>query len=65
VHTIGGRDVEAIDIEDGPEEGCYVIAIRLNTETKIRSPKLASKDQAQALRGEIVRRLRLNPSSTG
>jgi len=65
VHTIGGRDVEAIDIEDDPEEGCYVIAIRLNTETKIRSPKLASKDQAQALRGEIVRRLRLNPSSTG
>lgn len=65
VHTIGGRDVEAIDIEDGSEDGSDVIAIRLHTGIKIRSPRLAGKDQAQALRGEIIRRLRLNPSSTG
>jgi hypothetical protein len=65
VHTIGGRDVEAIDIEHGSEEGSDVIAIRLHTGTKIRSPRLASKDQAQALRAEIIRRLRLNSSSAG
>jgi hypothetical protein len=65
VHTIGGRDVEAIDIEHGSEDGSDVIAVRLHTGTKIRSQRLASKDQAQALRDEIIRRLRLNPSSTG
>ena len=65
VHTIVAGDVETIDVEDGPEEGSYVIAIRLHTGTKIRSPKLAGKDHAEALRAEIVRRLRLNPSSTG
>lgn len=65
VHTIGGRDVEAIDIEDGSEDGSDVIAIRLHTGTKIRSPRLAGKDQAQALRAEIIRRLRLNSSGAG
>jgi hypothetical protein len=60
VHRIGGRDVEAIDIDDGSEDG-PVIAIRLHTGTKIRSPRLDSKDQAQALRSKIIRRLRRNP----
>jgi len=64
VHTIGGHDVEATGIENGSDDNSYVIAIRLHTGIKIRSPGLASKDQARALRGEIIRRLGLNPAST-
>jgi hypothetical protein len=62
VQTIGGRDVEAIDIDEGSEDNSGVIAIRLHDGTKIRSPRLSTKDAARALRGEIVRRLRLDPS---
>jgi hypothetical protein len=61
--TIGGDDVERIDIESGGRRGSHhVIAIRLRSGRKIRSPVLVGKDQTRAVRAEIVRRLGLNPS---
>lgn len=66
VDTIGGGDVETIDVESrGPEEGFYVIAIKLRSGKKIRSPSVTGKDQTGALRAEIVRRLGLDLSGTG
>jgi len=64
VETIGGHDVEAIDVESGGrKDSLYVITIRLRTGTRIRSPALAGKDQARAVQAEIIRRLGLNPGS--
>lgn len=64
--TVGGDDVERIDVESGGRKGShYVIAIRLRTGRKIRSPVLVGKDQARAVQAEIVRRLGLNPSGAG
>ena len=64
VKTIGGHDVEAIDVESGGrKDSLYVITIRLRTGTRIRSPALAGKDQARAVQAEIIRRLGLNPGS--
>jgi hypothetical protein len=61
--TVGGDDVERLDIESGGRRGShYVIAIRLRTGRKIRSPVLVGKEQTRAVRAEIVRRLGLNPS---
>jgi hypothetical protein len=65
VQTISSRDVEAIDIAHSSEDGFEIIAIRLHDGTKIRSPRLSTKDAALALRGEIIRRLRLDPSIAG
>ncbi|WP_213289749.1 hypothetical protein [Bradyrhizobium sp. sGM-13] len=63
VETIGGDDVEAIDVESGGrKDSLYVITIRLRTGKKIRSPPLAGKDQTHAVQAEIIRRLRLNSS---
>jgi hypothetical protein len=64
--TVGGDDVERIDIESGGRRGShYVIAIRLRTGRKIRSPVLVGKEQTRAVRAEIARRLALNPSDVG
>jgi len=61
--TVGGDDVERIDIESGGRRGShYVIAIRLRTGGKIRSPVLVGRDQTRAVQAEIVRRLGLTPS---
>jgi len=61
--TVGGDEVERIDIESGGRRGShYVIAIRLRTGGKIRSPVLVGRDQTRAVRAEIVRRLGLTPS---
>lgn len=61
--TVGGDDVERIDIESGGRRGShYVISIRLRTGGKIRSPVLVGKDQTRAVQAEIVRRLGLTPS---
>ena len=61
--TIGGDDVEHIDVESGGRRGShYVIAIRLRTGKKIRSPVLVGKEQTRAVQAEVVRRLRLHPS---
>jgi len=57
VQTIGGGDVEAIAIES--TEDVHIIAITLRTGTKIRSPQLAGRDPAEALRAEIMRRLNI------
>ena len=65
VQTVDGRAVQAIDIEDGSDDNSGVIAIRLHDGTKIRSPRISTKDAARALRGEIIRRLRLDPSAAG
>jgi hypothetical protein len=63
---VGGDSVERIDIESGGRRGShYVIAIRLRTGKKIRSPVLVGKDQTRAVRAEIVRRLGLTPSDKG
>ena len=51
VETIGGHDVEAIDVESGGrKDSLYGITIRLRTGTSIRSPALAGKDQAAPCR---------------
>ena len=61
--TVGGDDVERIDVESGGRRGShYVIAIRLHSGRKIRSPVLVGKDQTRAVQAEIVRRLGLHPS---
>jgi hypothetical protein len=65
VDTIGSGDVEAIDVEGRGDDDYYVIAIRLRTGRKVRSPALAGKDQISALRAEISRRLGLNLSDAG
>ena len=66
VETIGGDDVEAVDVESGGrKDSLYVITIRLRTGKKIRSPALAGKDQTRAVQAEIIRRLGLNPSGCG
>jgi hypothetical protein len=65
VETIGGKDIETIDVESGLKDGLYVIAIRLRTGKKMRSPALAGKDQTRAVQAEIIRRLGLNPSGGG
>jgi hypothetical protein len=63
VETIGGDDVEAVEVESGGrKDSLYVITIRLRTGKKIRSPALAGKDQTRAVQAEIIRRLGLNPS---
>ena len=60
VQTIVGGDVESIDVEYGGSEDHFrVIGIRLRTGKKIRSPELAGRDAAEALCGEIIRRLNL------
>ena len=41
----------------------HVIIIRLRDHRRIRSPELASKSQALAVRGEIVRRLNIAPDA--
>ena len=64
--TVGGDDVERIDVESGGRRGSHhVIAIRLRTGRKIRSPVLVGNDQTRAVRAEIVRRLGLNPRGAG
>jgi hypothetical protein len=64
--TVGGDDVERIDVESGGRRGShYVIAIRLRTGKKIRSPVLVGKDQTRAVKAEIVRRLGFSPKRTG
>ncbi|WP_156435366.1 hypothetical protein [Bradyrhizobium lablabi] len=64
--TVGGDDVEHIDVESGGRRGShYVIAIRLRTGKKIRSPVLVGKDQTRAVKAEIVRRLGLTPLDGG
>jgi len=64
--TLGGDDVERIAVESGGRRGShYVIAIRLRTGSKIRSPVLVGKDQTRAVQAEIIRRLGLKPSAGG
>jgi hypothetical protein len=61
--TVASDAVERIDVESGGRRGSqYVIAIRLRTGKKIRSPVLVGKDQTRAVRAEISRRLGLNSS---
>ena len=61
--TVGGDEVERIDIESGGRRGShYVIAVRLRTGGNIRSPVLVGRDQTRAVQAEIVRRLGLTPS---
>jgi hypothetical protein len=64
--TVGGDDVERVDVESGGRRGSHhVIAIRLRTGRKIRSPVLVGKDQTRAVQAEIIRRLGLNPRRAG
>ena len=64
--TVGGDEVERIDVESGGRRGShYVLAVRLGTGKKIRSPVLVGKDQTRAVKAEIVRRLGLTPPDNG
>ncbi|ANW06160.1 hypothetical protein [Bradyrhizobium icense] len=66
VETIGGDDIDAIDVESGGRKhSLYAIAIRPRTGKKIRSPPLAGKDQTRAVQAEIIRRLGLKRSAAG
>ncbi|SDO39358.1 hypothetical protein [Afipia sp. GAS231] len=56
--TLRGSDVETITVESGyTEDNRHVVAVRLRNGKKIRSPELAGRDEAEALRAEIARRL--------
>jgi hypothetical protein len=61
--TVGGGIIERIDVESGGRRSShYVIAIRLRTGKKIRSPVLVGKEQTRAVQAEIIRRMGLHPS---
>ena len=62
----GGRDIETTELESGGRRGThYVIAVRLRSGRKFRSPVLVGKDQTRAVQAEIVRRLGLSGSGAG
>jgi len=64
--TVSGDEVERIDAESGGRRGShYILAIRLRTGKKIRSPVLVGKEQTRAVKAEIIRRLGLDPSDNG
>lgn len=63
---IGGDEVAHIGIDSGGRRGShYVLAIRLRTGEKIRSPVLVGKEQTRAVKAEIVRRLGLTHQDNG
>ena len=63
---VSGDEVDGIDVESGGRRGShYILAIRLRTGKKIRSPVLVGKDQTRAVKAEIIRRLGLDPSDNG
>jgi hypothetical protein len=63
---VGGDEVAHIGIDSGGRRGShYVLAIRLRTGEKIRSPVLVGKEQTRAVKAEIVRRLGLTHQDNG
>lgn len=63
---VSGDEVDGIDVESGGRRGShYILAIRLRTGKKIRSPVLVGKEQTRAVKAEIIRRLGLDPSDNG
>src|SRR5690242_13444596 len=63
---VSGDEVDGIDVESGGRRGGhYILAIRLRTGKKIRSPVLVGKEQTRAVKAEIIRRLGLDPSDNG
>lgn len=66
VLAVAGDDVVNIDIESGGRRGThYVLAVRLRSGRKVRSPVLVGKEQTRAVQAEIMRRLRLKRSGAG
>lgn len=66
VIAVDGDDVVNIDTESGGRRGThYVLAVRLRSGRKIRSPVLVGKEQTRAVQAEIMRRLRLKRSGAG
>lgn len=64
--TVGADNIKRINVESGGRRGShYVIAIRLHSGKKIRSPVLVGKEQTRAVQAEVVRRLGLHPSDGG
>ncbi|MCP3474946.1 hypothetical protein NLM33_32005 [Bradyrhizobium sp. CCGUVB1N3] len=62
---IEGRDVEAITVERrgrSEDEHC-IVAIRLRSGQKFRSPRIGSRQEARAVGTEIVRRLGIGPEN--
>ena len=63
---VGGDEVARIDVDSGGRRGShYVLAIRLRSGEKIRSPVLVGKEQTRAVKAEIVRRLGLTHQDNG
>jgi hypothetical protein len=60
---IEGRDVETITVErrGRSEDEHYVVAIKLRSGRKFRSPRIGPKSAARAVGAEIVRRLGIEP----
>jgi hypothetical protein len=66
VETIRAGDIASIEVgKPDPEDRTCRIIIRLNTGQTLRSPTSHDENGARALRGEIIRRLRLDPSLAG
>jgi len=66
VIAVDGDDVVNIDVESGGRRGThYVLAVRLRSGRKVRSPVLVGKEQTRAVQAEIMRRLRLKRSGAG
>ncbi|MGY8663554.1 hypothetical protein Q3C01_14450 [Bradyrhizobium sp. UFLA05-109] len=62
---IEGRDVEAITVERrgrSEDEHC-IVAIRLRSGQRFRSPRIGSRPEARAVGTEIVRRLGIGPEN--
>jgi hypothetical protein len=66
VETIRAGDIAWIEVgkPDAEDRTCR-ISIRLHTGQTFRSPTSQDEDGARALRGEIIRRLQLDPSVAG
>jgi hypothetical protein len=64
--TITGGDVETIAVERSgrSEDERYIVAIRLSSGKKLRSPHIGSESEARAVGAEIVRRLGIEPQKS-
>ncbi|GLR85736.1 hypothetical protein [Bradyrhizobium iriomotense] len=63
---IEGRDVEAITVERrgrSEDEHC-IVAIRLLSGQRFRSPRIGSRQEARAVATEVVRRLGIKPENS-
>jgi hypothetical protein len=64
--TIAGGDIETIAVERSgrSEDERYIVAIRLLSGKRLRSPRIGSENEARAVGAEITRRLGIEPQKS-